>query len=128
MIQKEITLCGKPVTLGYCFATEIAYKELADEDIHDYVQHVVDCSQQNRDPDVKRTIMAIIACITAYYEKEEVPVKDIDIMREATSTEYSTAILTILNLRQEFYHVPAGEPEDKAPKASPSGRKKKKNA
>ena len=29
MIKKEVTLCGKQVTLAYCFATEIGYKILA---------------------------------------------------------------------------------------------------
>ena len=28
MITKEITLCGRQVTLAYCFATEIAFRDL----------------------------------------------------------------------------------------------------
>ena len=36
MITKEITLCSKQVTLAYCYATEIAYKDLANEDMLDY--------------------------------------------------------------------------------------------
>ena len=114
MITKEITLCSKQVTLAYCYATEIAYKEMSDEDIFDYAQAAVEAIQSQRDPDIKRTIFAIIACMMAYYEdKDKAPVKDSEIMREATPVEIGTAMLTILSMRSEFYHVPSGEPEDK---------------
>ena len=114
MITKEITLCGKQVTLAYCYATEIAYKEMSDEDIFDYARAAVEAIQSQRAPDIKRTIFAIIACMMAYYEdKDKAPVKDSEIMREATPVEIGTAMLTILSMRSEFYHVPTGEPEDK---------------
>lgn len=125
MITKEITLCGKQVTLAYCYATEIAYKEMSDEDIFDYAQAAVEAIKAQRDPDIKKTIFAIIACMMAYYEdKDKAPVKDSEIMREATPVEIGTAMLTILSMRQEFYHVPKGEPEDKQEK----GGRKRKNA
>ena len=114
MIKKEITLCSKQVTLAYCYATEIAYKEMSDEDIFDYARAAVEAIQSQRDPDIKRTIFAIIACMMAYYEDaDKTPVKDIDIMKQATPVEIGTAMLTILSMRSEFYHVPSGEPEDK---------------
>lgn len=114
MITKEITLCGKQVTLAYCYATEIAYKEMSDEDVFDYAKAAVEAIQAQRDPDIKRTIFAIIASMMAYYEdKDKAPVKDSEIMREATPVEIGTAMLTILSMRSEFYHVPTGEPEDK---------------
>lgn len=126
MITKEIILCGKQVTLAYCYATEIAYKEMSDEDIFDYAQASVEAIKAQRDPDIKKTILAIIACMMAYYEdKDKAPVKDSEIMREATPVEIGTAMLTILSMRQEFYHVPKGEPEDKQEK---SGGRKRKNA
>ena len=114
MITKEITICSKKVTLAYCYATEIAYKDLADEDMLDYAKHAIDSIHAQRDPDIKRTIFAIIACMMAYYEDaDKAPVKDSEIMREATPVEIGTAMLTILSMRSEFYHVPTGEPEDK---------------
>ena len=113
MITKEITLCGKQVTLAYCYATEIAYKEMSDEDIFDYAYAAVEAIKAQRDPDIKKTILVIIACMMAYYEdSDKAPVKDSDIMKEATSVELGTAMLTILSMRQEFYHVPKGEPEE----------------
>ena len=100
--------------MAYCYATEIAYKEMSDEGIFDYARAAVEAIQSQRDPDIKRTIFAIIACMMAYYEdKDKVPVKDSDIMKEATPVEIGTAMLTILSMRSEFYRVPSGEPEDK---------------
>ena len=125
MITKEITLCGKQVTIGYCYATEIAYKEMSDEDMFDYAKAAVESIQAQRDPDIKKTILAIIACMMAYYEdKDKAPVKDSEIMKHATPVEIGTAMLTIPSMRSEFYHVPSGEPEDKQEK----GGRKRKNA
>ena len=113
MITQEIKLAGKPVTLGYYYATEIAYKYLAGEDFIDYAQHAVESIQQERDPDTKRTICAVLACLLAYYGDNEAPVTDADLMKEAKPAELGMAILTILDLRRQFYTVPSGEPEDK---------------
>ena len=125
MITKEITLCGKQVTLAYCYATEIAYKDLSDENISDYIKEAVACIQQKNDPDVKHTIHAIISSILAYYEDPaKAPVTDRDIMRDATPEELVTAIFTIIGLRMDFYKVPKGEPEEKpASDGSPAGNK-----
>ena len=114
MITKEITICGKQVTLAYCYATEIAYKDLSDEDMFDYAKAAVEAIQAQRDPDIKKTILAIIACMMAYYEDaDKAPVRDSEIMKQATPVEVGTAMLTILSMRNDFYHVPNGEPEDK---------------
>jgi hypothetical protein len=123
MITKEITLCSRQVNIGYCYATEIAYKDLADENITDYIKEAIDCIQQQRDPDPKKTILAIIACMMAYYNSrdEEAPLKSEDLMNEAKPAEIGMAIITIVNMRAEFYRVPKGEPED----TTPSGKKGK---
>ena len=114
MITKEITLCGKQVMLAYCYATEIAFKNMCNEDMFDYVQHAVESIKQERDPDAEKTIYAILACMMAYYEDaDKAPVKDSEIMKDATPVEIGTAMLAILNMRSEFYHVPKDEPEDK---------------
>ena len=125
MITKEITLCGKHVMLAYCYATEIAYKDLSDENIADYIKEAVACIQQETDPDVKRTIYAILACMLAYYQSrgEEAPITDTDIMNYAKPAELGTAIFTIIGLRMDFYHVPKDEPADTVPSGSAAGDK-----
>lgn len=114
MLTKKITLCGKVVTLAYCYATEIAYKDLSDENIADYFKEAIACIQKEIDPDVKHTIYAIIACMLAHYQSrgEDAPLKDTDIMNDAKPAEIGAAIFTILGLRMDFYHVPKDEPQD----------------
>lgn len=126
MKQKEITLFGKQVTLGYCYATEISYKTLTDEDITDFVQHAFESLQNKQMPDTRKSIFFILASIISYYESrdEKSPVTDKQLMYELSPTDMGTAIGTILNLRGEFYHVPSDEPKEKPTE----GEQQEKNA
>ena len=129
MITKEITIGGKPVTLAYCYATEISYKLLSDEDINIFMQDVYECMNDDiqRMPDIRKTIFLILAAISAYYESrgEELPIDDKTLMYECKPEELGTALGVVLGLRGQFYAVPTGEPEDKA---DGKAAKKRKNA
>ena len=113
MKQQEITLCGKLVTLGYCYATEIAYTDMTGEDIQDFMQEAVTAvnAETPRMPNPKKAIYAILACLLAYYQSkdEEAPVKDTDLMNDITPQELGTAIGTIIGLRTQFYRLPDSE-------------------
>lgn len=115
MKTKTITLCGKDVTLAYCYGTEISYKMLSDEDINDFVQEVLAAlnAEPQRMPDVKKIVLLIIAAAMAYTESkgEKCPVSDKDLMYHATPDELGTALGTVIALRMEFYHVPTDEAE-----------------
>ena len=117
----------RTVTLGYCYATEIAYKDLSGEDITAIIQDTINSinAQPPRIPDTKRSIYLVLAAVMAYYEslKQEAPIKDIDIMSEATPLELGTALGTIINLWAQFYNIPKGEPEEKPAKGK--GKKAK---
>jgi hypothetical protein len=115
----------RTVTMGYCYATEIAFKDLAGQDISDFLTEALPLIQDNKMPDIKKTIYAILSCMIAYYQSmdEEPPVKDTDLMNEATPLEIGTALGTFLTLRANFYHIPNGEPAEKPAK----GRGKAKN-
>lgn len=115
MTQKEITLCGKHVTLAYCYATEIGYKILSDEDITAFVTEAVAFIQQERMPDTRKSVFLILSAMKAYYDSrnEQTPIDDKAIMYEATPAEFGNAVGTVLGLRAEFYHVPSDEPKDK---------------
>lgn len=115
----------RTATMGYCYSTEIAFKDLAGQDITDFMTEALPLIQDSKMPDVKKTIYAILSCIIAYYQSigEEPPVKDTDLMNEATPIEIGTALGTVLKLRGEFYHIPTGEPAEKPQK----GKGKAKN-
>ena len=120
MKKKEITLAGKPVTLGYCYATEIAYKDLSGEDINGIIQETYSAfkAKPAHMPDTKRGIYLVLAAILAYYQSkdEDAPIKDSDLMNDTTPLELSNALVTVINLYAEFYNTPKGEPEDKPAK------------
>ena len=126
MITKEITLCGKQVVLAYCYATEIGYKTLSDEDIIDFGSEIAEKIQQQQMPDIKRTIFLILASMNSYYEfnNEKAPITDKDLMYKSDPKEVGVALGTILGLRGKFYHLPTDEPrgenkeekDDKEPK------------
>ena len=117
----------RTATMGYCYATEIAYKDLSGEDITAIIQDTINSinAQPPRIPDTKRSIYLVLAAVMAYYEslKQEAPIKDIDIMSEATPLELGTALGTIINLWAQFYNIPKGEPEEKPAKGK--GKKAK---
>ena len=127
MIHEEITIAGKSVTLGYCYATEIAYKDLSGEDIADIIQETIAAINVKpaRMPDAKRSIYLVLAAVMAYYQSkdEDAPIKDTDLMRETSPLELGIALGTIINLRAKFYNIPKGEPAEKPTK----GKGKAKN-
>lgn len=111
MTTKEITICGTQLTLSYCYAVEIGYKILSDQNIHDFFDEVGKALNEQKMPDIQRTIYLIMASALAYYQskKEKAPVTDEQIMYEATANELSNALLAIITLRSEFFKVPSDE-------------------
>lgn len=127
MIHEEITLAGKPVTLGYCYATEIAYKDLSGEDIAAIINETIQAvdAKPARMPDTKHSIYLVLAAVMAYYQSqdEDAPIKDTDLMNDTTPLELGKALGTIINLWAQFYNIPKGEPKEKPAK----GKGKEKN-
>ena len=114
MITKEITICGKQVTLGYCFATSIEYRKQTGEDMIDYSNHVLESYKNKHDPDEEKTIQASLASMKAYYDanSQEMPFAEKDLKNDLDSVEMVVAAYTIVSMRQEFYHAPKGDTED----------------
>jgi len=116
MQKEKTTIAGKEVTLAYCYATEIAYKEFTGEDISTYMKEafVALNGQPIRMPDVKKTIYIILAAAMAYSngKDEDASIKDTDLMNEATPQELGTALGTILSLYTQFYALPKEEEKE----------------
>ena len=128
MIQKEIELLGKKVTLAYCFGTEISYKLLAEQECTDFVREVLAglAQEQPKMPDTRKSIYLIMSAMTAYYESngEKNPIEDKELIFHATPDDIGLAIGTIARMYIEFYKIPIGEPEDKKPANAEESEKK----
>jgi cell division protein ZapA (FtsZ GTPase activity inhibitor) len=117
MTTKTITIAGKEVTLAYCYATEIGYKLLSDEDITAYMADAMEALKESRMPDTRKTVYVVIAAINAYseWQGEQPVISDRDLMYDATPLELGTALGAIIQLRADFYKVPSDEPNDEQP-------------
>jgi hypothetical protein len=127
MLQEEITLCGKQVTLAYCYGTEISYKLLADEECTDFIREVINGITEKKMPDSRKAIYLIMAAMTAFYESQnqENPIEDKQLIFHATPDDIGLAIGVIIGLYLKFYKIPVEEPEDKQEKVNRNGRKRK---
>lgn len=119
MKTKEITICGKQVTLAYCYATEIIYKDITGEDLIDFVQHAIACIREQKDPDAKRTLSVILSLAMAYDQwkaedgkeaQQQLTLKEL--MNEAQPAEIGMAMLAVIDLRGQFYHVSKSDEEE----------------
>lgn len=131
MLTKEITIAGKQVTLGYCFATEIGFKTLADKDLTQFIHEVAAgfAAEPKVEPDKETVIRAIIASAIAYYESrdEEPAITGRDLMYEATVMELSEALGNIIQMYAQFYNI-AGLVEDTKTDKNKKPKRKPKNA
>jgi hypothetical protein len=118
MKKEKITIAGKEVTLAYCYATEIAYKEFTGEDISSYMKDAFTALNEKpiHMPDVKKTIYVILAAAMAYSnsQNEDAAIKDADLMNDATPQELGTALGTVLSLYTQFYTLPTGDKADES--------------
>ena len=116
MKKTDIIIASKAVTLGYCYATEIAFKDYAGEDIHTFIVEMNDAFSKKRLPDVKKSIYLILSGVMAYYSSrdEDAPIKDTDLMNETTPEELAQALAAFTKLYAEFYNIPISEPKPKA--------------
>lgn len=119
MKTKEITICGKQVTLAYCYATEIIYKDITGEDLIDYVKHAIASISKEKDPDAKQTLSAILSLSMAFDQWKEEDGKEAqqqltlkELMNEAQPAEIGMAMLAVIDLRGQFYHVSKSDEEE----------------
>lgn len=108
------------VMLGYCFATEISYKILADEDIHDFMAEAIVHLKNEKMPDTRKSLYLILASMQAYYERlgQKLPLTDMDLMCDMTQSEMATALGTIIGMYLEMTAIPPGEEPEKREKDS----------
>ena len=65
--------------------------------------------------DPKKVLYAILSAALTYAQNmgQECPLKDTDLMYLAKPGELIEAFTAVIQIRNEWYHVPEGEPKDK---------------
>jgi hypothetical protein len=125
MKEKEITIAGKKVHITYCYATEIAFTDLAGKDIQQFFNEITNPTAATQ----RDVLCLIIAAATPYYAQkgEEVPLTADDIMYNSEPADITKAVEAIIMLRAEWYKLPASE-EKKDQKEKEKGKGKGKNS
>lgn len=107
MIHKTITIGGKQVEAGYCFASEIGFNHATGDDFYTFIIDSSDKIKANAYPDTVKGAKAILACVKPYYKskEEDTPITLDDITHEASPAEFLSALATIFNMRLQFYGI-----------------------
>ena len=103
------------VMLGYCFATEILFNEMAGEEVGTFVKEAISQISEGKMPDRKKSMILIQAAMEAYYESvgKKAPITEKDLKDSHHSDEFGTAIGTLLGMYIKMNTSPAGESDKK---------------
>ena len=130
MKKKKVKIAGKQVWLAYCYATELAFYNLADIDINDFFVNFFSPNnegdeQKRKEKEYikrKRIMFAIVAAAYAYsksIDKDAEPDENI-VMFDAKPNEITDAFSCVIELRNEWYKLPS---DDKPKKEDEDGEK-----
>ena len=119
MVQQQIKLCGKEITIGYCFATEINFANFTEGDnaprfIADAATKMDALTKGGTDtPDIRKAIYIILSAALAYYSSidQELPISDKDLMFCDDPSEIYTALSAVIILYGKFYKLIPSEAE-----------------
>lgn len=100
MTTKKINICGKDVTVAYCYATEIAFRKYTDVTIEKF-----DATNP------EHVMYVILAAAVAYAQSkgEDEKLQAEDLLYNASPEELVSAVTEIFHLRAQWYKVPTGE-------------------
>lgn len=115
MTKKTITICGKEVKMIYCTATENGFEQISPNSINVFVPTFGKDEKGNDiiiEPAQARIgdfVTLAVAGIIAYYSymKKEMPITTDDVLYSSTPQERNDLISAIIELRNEWYAVPA---------------------
>ena len=130
--EKTITICGKDVKMRYCAAAETGFELQSGHKIDVFSPTPTEWDTNGNPIEfepAKATTFDYLylanAAITAAYLKDdqEPPIKDKEILYDATPQEVKDLLLSVVTLRAEWYKVPDVVKPDMKPDTK--GRKPK---
>lgn len=110
--EKTFTICGKEVAMRYCAAAETGYETMSGQSSDIFVPdierdkdgNITDIKQKAKADDYIK--LAFAAIIAAYARKgEDSPITAEDILYDASPTEVTNLITTVITLRNQWYEV-----------------------
>ena len=114
MTEKTINICGHEIRMIYCAATENAFERITGKSIAVFAPTVE--RDEKGEPKIiepaKATTedyisLAIASIIAAYsYNEQDPPIDSKTILYEAKPEEVRLLFDTIIDLRNEWYHIP----------------------
>ena len=115
MTEKTITICGKEVKMIYCTATENGFEQISPNSINVFVptfgkdEKGEDIIIEPAQAKIGDFVTLAVAGIIAYYsyKQKEMPITTDDVLYSSTPQERNDLISAIIELRNEWYAVPA---------------------
>jgi hypothetical protein len=134
--ERTITIRDKEVKMRYCAATETGFESLSKNKIEVFTPTVSEYDEDGKPVKIEPPAatsddyikLALAAIVAAYARtEEEPPITADDILYDATPQEVTLLLTTVIQLRAEWYQLPASIPETETID-DPKKKKKRKNA
>lgn len=113
-VEKTINICGMDVRMRYCAAAETGYETLSGKSSAVFAPiEVKDKEGNSTGWEVKAVFddyirLAVAAVIAAYSSSDaKPPISVDDVLFEATPQDVSALVEAVIELRKEWYQVPA---------------------
>lgn len=113
-VEKTINICGMDVRMRYCAAAETGYETLSGKSAAVFAPIEVKDEEGNSTGwEVKAMFddyirLAVAAVIAAYSSSDaKPPISVDDVLFEATPQDVSALVEAVIELRKEWYQVPA---------------------
>lgn len=112
--EYSVTICGQTINLRYCAAAEYGYERMTGKSVAVFVPQF----EKNEEGQMVMTklpeasnedyVMLAMAAIVAYYSKQgqDAPISTDDILYNASPTEITQLMTTVMKARNEWYGVP----------------------
>lgn len=130
--ERTINICGQEVRMRYCAATETGFEALSGKKIEIFTPTVLEYDENGKPMKIEPPKassddyikLAMSAIVSAYARNnEEPPITADAIIYDANPQEVTLLLTTVIQMRAEWYQLPATIPATETDE--PKGKKRK---
>lgn len=130
--ERTINICGQEVRMRYCAATETGFEALSGKKIEIFTPTVLEYDEHGKPVKIEPPKassddyikLAMSAIVSAYARNnEEPPITADAIIYDANPQEVTLLLTTVIQMRAEWYQLPATIPATET--EEPKGKKRK---